>query len=110
MWPSNHWRSTAGKTDPDGARLEQVPRHGGRTDGFLDVFVTLKFQLVVLLAERQLSEEPKQRMLTLAARTSEATPLGVAHRQAVSEASHEARHEAVLQMCNDAAQKPVAAT
>ena len=42
------------------------------TDGLFDAFVTPKFQLVVLLVERQLLEEPKQRFLTVAVRTSEA--------------------------------------
>ena len=55
-------------------RLNQVPRHAGGTDGFLDIFVTSEFLLVVLLPERQLSEEPKQRILTVALRTCEATP------------------------------------
>ena len=44
------------------------------TDSVLDVYATLKFQLVVLLVERQLLEEPKQRILTVVVKTSEATP------------------------------------
>ena len=70
-----HGLSTARLCPP---RIEERLHHkriaacDERQDGFLDVFVTPQFHL--LLVERQLLDEPKQRILTVAVRTSEATP------------------------------------
>ena len=62
-------RRTSGNIERHAETMSASP-----TTAFLMSSPLPKFQLVVLLVERQPLEEPRQRILTVAVRTSEATP------------------------------------